>query len=394
MKATHRCNVFNILTFMVLLKSAALTREENPGERPSSLLNLVLTERMNQPQKTMIKRQANDPNLQYMMGLYSRAADLDGRPRENRTVGANTVRLVKSSTTDTRYRAGTDPWCMHTVEYKLKILPTEKLVKAAIVHSRPQSPLHGKVTCQLKLLSEDPPVEDEPTTAQKDRWVFSFKPEDKWVETDITSHIAAPGDCLRGRLSLCIQYFCTDARRTRRTSRVEKKLRTACLQVPALLLYLNDSQKTNGPSLASNQNEVLHQEKDHQLSRRTRQLSNIGSDIPNYMHKNNIRRNECKLHMFRVSFHQLGWEHWIIAPHNYNPKYCKGDCPRILQYGYNSPNHAIVQNFINELVDSGVPRPSCVPYKYKPISVLMMEQNGSIVYKEYEDMIAESCTCR
>ncbi|KAB1253320.1 Bone morphogenetic protein 15 [Camelus dromedarius] len=96
----------------------------------------------------------------------------------------------------------------------------------------------------------------------------------------------------------------------------------------------------------------------------------------------------------RVSFRQLGWDHWIIAPHFYTPNYCKGVCPRVLHYGLNSPNHAIIQNLVNELVDPSVPRPSCVPYKYVPISVLLIEANGSILYKEYEDMIAQSCTCR
>nr|XP_025041226.1 bone morphogenetic protein 15-like [Pelodiscus sinensis] len=62
--------------------------------------------------------------------------------------------------------------------------------------------------------------------------------------------------------------------------------------------------------------------------------------------------------------------------------------------GYHAPNHAVVQNFVSQLVDQRVPRPSCVPYKYSPISVLMLEPGGSILYKEYEDMIAESCTCR
>lgn len=35
----------------------------------------------------------------------------------------------------------------------------------------------------------------------------------------------------------------------------------------------------------------------------------------------------------------------------------------------------------------------CVPYKYVPISILLIEANGNILYKECEDMIAQSCTC-
>ena len=97
----------------------------------------------------------------------------------------------------------------------------------------------------------------------------------------------------------------------------------------------------------------------------------ILSDIPNYKRKNSQAKNQCKLHSYRVSFQELGWDHYIIAPHRYNPRFCKGDCPRILHYGYNSPNHAIVQTVINDMGAGEVPAPSCVPYRYKPMSVLV-----------------------
>jgi growth differentiation factor 9/9B len=66
----------------------------------------------------------------------------------------------------------------------------------------------------------------------------------------------------------------------------------------------------------------------------------------------------------------------------------------VLPYGLNSPNHAIIQSLVNEMVNQSVPQPSCVPYKFLPMSILLIEANGSILYKEYEGMIAESCTCR
>ncbi|ELK03100.1 Growth/differentiation factor 9 [Pteropus alecto] len=106
-------------------------------------------------------------------------------------------------------------------------------------------------------------------------------------------------------------------------------------------------------------------------------------------------QNECELHDFRLSFSQLKWDNWIVAPHRYNPRYCKGDCPRAVGHRYGSPVHTMVQNIIYEKkLDSAVPRPSCVPAKYSPLSVLTIEPDGSIAYKEYEDMIATKCTCR
>ncbi|KAK2499588.1 hypothetical protein MC885_012442 [Smutsia gigantea] len=52
------------------------------------------------------------------------------------------------------------------------------------------------------------------------------------------------------------------------------------------------------------------------------------------------------------------------------------------------------ENIIHEKLDSSGPKPSCVPAKYSPLSVLAIKPDGSIAYKEYEDMIATMCTCR
>lgn len=73
--------------------------------------------------------------------------------------------------------------------------------------------------------------------------------------------------------------------------------------------------------------------------------------------------------------------------------YCKGDCPRAVRQCYGSPVHTMVQNIIYEKLDPSVPRLSCVPRKYSPLSVLTIEPDRYIAYKEHEDMIATRCTC-
>lgn len=121
--------------------------------------------------------------------------------------------------------------------------------------------------------------------------------------------------------------------------------------------------------------------------------SSIISDISNYKRKTSTPKNRCKLHSFRLSFDELGWGHYFIAPPVYNPRFCQGNCPRLLHYGYHSPNHAIIQTVINDLGVGDVPAPSCVPYKYMPMSVLVVHKR-KVEYKELDDMVAESCTCR
>lgn len=171
---------------------------------------------------------------------------------------------------------------------------------------------------------------------------------------------------------------------------------TSSLDTAFLLLYFNGTHKSvQKAKLLPGGLEEFMEKESSLLLRKARRASSITSKIPGPSQDyERPESNQCSLHHFQVSFHQLGWDHWIIAPNLYTPNYCKGACPRVLRYGLNSPNHAIIQNLVNELVDQSVPQPSCVPHKYVPISILLIEENGNILYKEYEDMIAQSCTCR
>uniref|UniRef100_A0A4W3H3M2 TGF-beta family profile domain-containing protein n=1 Tax=Callorhinchus milii TaxID=7868 RepID=A0A4W3H3M2_CALMI len=257
------------------------------------------------------------------------------------------------------------PWYTHYVQYNLKHLPElEHLVKVAVL-------LQNATSLELPIRLE-------------------VKLNNRWSEADVTSCVLFPNRNNAWKLDLHISYMCT---KQGKNSRGKKRKVPFHLPVPSLLLFLNDTDEAAHQRKRGEDSQIPVIPKSKILSRKPRQLSNIGSDIPNYLRKKNLPRNQCKLRSFLVSFQQLGWDHWIIAPPKYDPKFCKGACPRILHYGYHSPNHAIVQTFINEIIDKNVPRPSCVPLKYNPISVLLKE-NDQIVYKEYEDMIAVSCTCK
>ncbi|VTJ89431.1 Hypothetical predicted protein [Marmota monax] len=171
------------------------------------------------------------------------------------------------------------------------------------------------------------------------------------------------------------------------------------LDTAFVLLYFNDNHKSGQKSkLPSGLEEFLARESS--LLRRVRQAGSIVSRVSDSSQEhygsanNQSANNQCSLRPFKVSFQQWGRDHWIIAPHHQIPNYCKGPCPQVLLYGLNSPNHAIIQNIVSELLDKNVPQPSCVPYKYIPMRVLLIEETGNILYKEFEDMIAQSCTCR
>lgn len=264
----------------------------------------------------------------------------------------------------------------YTVKYELKNLLLDKLVKASFLHLRsPVSSRHPFI-CEARVTSlEDLPECDSVTMG----------PRSLWTESDVTNHVSESRD---GQVSLFAHYRCIKPKHARSITHRKSFPPQHHLQAPVLLLFLEEKQQ---PAEWGKYLTPLSRPR----TRRSPEPGSIVSDIPNYKQgPNSVAKNQCKLHSYGVTFKDLGWDHWIIAPHKYNPRYCMGDCPRILYYGYNSPNHAIMQTLISELGVADIPMPSCVPYKYKPISVLMMERNGNIVYKEYEDMIADSCTCR
>lgn len=223
----------------------------------------------------------------------------------------------------------------------------------------------------------------------------SFKPppmSKAWTEMDITHCVQQRLWNRKGRRVLRLRFMCEQQKGSEVLEFQWHGM--ASLDVAFLLLYFNDTNKSIQVKLAQGQEELTDRESSP-LMRSARQACSIASDVPCHaQERGRSVNNQCSLHPYKVSFRQLGWDHWIIAPRLYTPNYCKGICSRVLPYGLNSPNHAIIQSLVNELVNHSVPQPSCVPYKFLPMSILLVEANGSILYKEYEGMIAQSCTCR
>ncbi|XP_008054125.1 bone morphogenetic protein 15 [Carlito syrichta] len=342
------------------------------------------------PGKQQKKPQLLGHPLRYMLELYQRSADSHGHPRENRTIGATMVRLVRPLTNAAKPRRGM--WHIRTLDFLLR--PNRvayQLVKATVVYRHQLHLTLFNLSCHV-----EPWVQKSPTNHFFSLGIVSSKPSlisKAWTEMDVTQHVQQRLNNKRHRI-LRFRFMC---QQQKGSEGLEAQWRgTSALDIAFLLLYLNDTHKSvqKAKFLPRGLEEFMERESPL-LERRTRQAGSIASEVPGSSWKHNEpENNQCSLHPFRVSFRQLGWDHWIIAPHLYNPNYCKGACPRVLRYGLNSPNHAIIQNLVNELVDQSVPQPSCVPYKYVPISVLLIEANGSILYKEYEGMIAQSCACR
>lgn len=100
----------------------------------------------------------------------------------------------------------------------------------------------------------------------------------------------------------------------------------------------------------------------------------------------------CNKITWFVSFKELKWSDWIIAPDGYEASYCLGECPFPLPPVLRSTNHAIVQ-MLAHLMDKQIPKPCCAPTKLQPITVLYYDDYSNVVLKEYRNMIVQSCGC-
>lgn len=105
------------------------------------------------------------------------------------------------------------------------------------------------------------------------------------------------------------------------------------------------------------------------------------------------RRRTCQKRTLYVSFRDLGWQDWIIAPDGYAAFYCYGECSFPLNAHMNATNHAIVQTLVHLMNPYIVPKPCCAPTKLSPISVLYFDNNSNVILKKYKNMVVKSCGC-
>lgn len=127
------------------------------------------------------------------------------------------------------------------------------------------------------------------------------------------------------------------------------------LDISLLLLYFNGTHKSVQKTKLSPR--VLSLWKGTLLLQKAWQAGSIASEVPGSSWEHDGPVSPLS---FQVSFHQLGWDHWIAVSHPYTPNYCEGAYCWVQCYGLNSPNHAKIQNLINKLVDQSVPQPSCL----------------------------------
>ncbi|XP_036255346.1 growth/differentiation factor 15 [Molothrus ater] len=97
----------------------------------------------------------------------------------------------------------------------------------------------------------------------------------------------------------------------------------------------------------------------------------------------------CCLKSLRVSFQDIGWADWVIAPNSYHMRFCEGSCP----HNYKPASmHAQIQSRVHSL-SKAAPAPCCVPAGYDPMVLMHLDSQGRLVSSLFEDMLVTRCHC-
>ncbi|XP_064493565.1 growth/differentiation factor 15 [Pseudopipra pipra] len=98
---------------------------------------------------------------------------------------------------------------------------------------------------------------------------------------------------------------------------------------------------------------------------------------------------KCCLKSLKVSFQDIGWSDWVIAPHSYYMRFCEGSCP----HNYKPANmHAQIKSRVHSL-SKATPPPCCVPAGYDPMVLMHYDGEGRLVSSVFEDMLVTRCHC-
>lgn len=99
----------------------------------------------------------------------------------------------------------------------------------------------------------------------------------------------------------------------------------------------------------------------------------------------------CSKYVWYVSFQEMGWNNFILAPSGFMSFRCKGSCftPIISPF----TNHALLK-FMYQETYTYLRKPCCVPDTMKPLTIMYIDNKQNVVIKMYEDMIVDGCGCR
>jgi len=98
----------------------------------------------------------------------------------------------------------------------------------------------------------------------------------------------------------------------------------------------------------------------------------------------------CCRYPLWVSFQEIGWDRWILAPDGYRAYFCDGSCP---------PRHRVATHYagiralVNGIRPDAAPPPCCAATRMAPLTIAHYNRDGRAVVSVFDDMIVDECMC-
>ncbi|XP_064607125.1 bone morphogenetic protein 4-like, partial [Liolophura sinensis] len=98
----------------------------------------------------------------------------------------------------------------------------------------------------------------------------------------------------------------------------------------------------------------------------------------------------CCRYPLWVSFSDIGYDEWVLSPEGYQAYYCDGACPDRYKP---ANNFAGIKSILHMINPRSVPGPCCTASKTDSLDLLLLDDVGNLVVKEYAGMVVQDCKC-